>query len=78
MLIHFRGASLGGAAHGELHGHDRQAQHYQADKIDQNEDGSAVLTGDIGEFPDVADTNGTACRQQDEAKTAAQMFSLHF
>ena len=62
---------VGSTAHGELHSHNRQTQQDQAGDVDQNEDGTAVLAGDIGKFPDVADADGTAGTQQDEAQTAS-------
>ena len=45
--------------------------------INEDKSAAAVLTGDIGELPDVANADGAAGTKQDEAQTASQMFSLH-
>jgi len=77
LRIHLQGALLCGAAHGEFHGQHRHTQNQQEDQIDQYEGAAAVLTSHPGKFPDIADADGTACTEQDEAKTAAEVFSLH-
>ena len=77
FLIHQDGALLGCAAHCKFHSHNGQTQQDQACQIDQNKDRTAVLAGDIGEFPDVADADGTAGAEQDEAEAASEMFALH-
>ena len=68
-LISAHRALTGGAAHRKFHSHDGQAQNDQEDQIKQYECAAAALSGDIREFPDVSDADGTACRQQNEAQT---------
>ena len=68
-LISAHRALAGGAAHRKFHSHDGQTQNDQEDQIKQYECAAAVLSGDIREFPDVSDADGTACRQQNEAQT---------
>ena len=75
-LVHIDRAFLCGPSHGKFHDHDRKTQQDQAGNVDQHEDGTAVLTGDVGEFPDIADTDGAAGAEQDEAQTATQMFTI--
>ena len=55
-----------GAAHGQLHGHNRDAHDDQADEIKQHKVSTAVLAGDIGETPDIADADGAAGTDQQE------------
>ena len=77
LLIHFHRALLGCAAHGKFHAHNGQTQQDQTSQINQNENRAAVLTGNIGKFPDVANTDGTSGTEQNKAQTAAKMFALH-
>ena len=42
------GRTLGGAADGELHDHDGQAQNDEEDEIHQDEGRAAVFAGDVG------------------------------
>ncbi len=48
----------------DLGHHDRDADQGDADQVDEHEGPAAVLTGDIGEFPDIAQTDGRAGRRQ--------------
>ena len=64
-----------GAAHGKLHGHDRQPQKQQKQDIKQHEGRAAVLSRKIRELPHVSDADGTARREQDKAQAGAS-FSL--
>ena len=50
----------------------------QADEIEQDEVAAAVLAGDIGEAPDVADADGAARAHQQEAQPGAEGFSFAF
>mgnify|MGYP002511992853 CR=1 FL=1 len=38
---------------------------------------TAILAGDVGEFPHIADADGAAGAEQNETKTASQSFTLH-
>ena len=77
LAEHDRGGFLGGATHGELHGHNGNTQHHQAGDIDQYEDGAAVLAHHPGEFPHIADADGTACGEENEAEAASETITRH-
>ena len=49
----------------------------QADQVEQNKVAAAVLTGNVWEAPDVADADGAACADQQEAQPGAEGFSFH-
>ena len=76
FVIHAHRARLGRSAHGELHGHRRQAEQQQAQHIDQHETAAAILTGHPRELPDVSAADRTAGAEQQEAETAAELFSF--
>ena len=76
LVIHPDRAGLGRSAHGELHGHRRQAEQQQAQHIDKHEATAAVLSGHPRELPDVSAADRTAGAEQQEAKTAAEFFSF--
>ena len=65
-FVGFYRAVVPGAAHGQLHGHNRDAHDDQADEIKQHKVSAAVLAGDIGEAPDIADADGAAGTDQQE------------
>ena len=70
-------ALLAGAADRELHHHDRQAEDDEEEQVDQHERRAAVLSRDVGEPPDVADPDGAARRNQQEAEPRRKFFPLH-
>ena len=49
-----------GAADGQLHRHNGDAHDDKADEVEQDEVPAAVLAGDGGEAPHIADADGTA------------------
>ena len=57
-----RAAFAGCPAHGELHGHDGQAQHDQEKQVNKHERRAAVLAHAVREHPDVAHAHGGADR----------------
>jgi hypothetical protein len=67
--------SLGGPADHDLGHHDRDAHQSNADKIDDDEQPAAVFARDVGELPDVAQTDGRTGRGEDEAQSAAPLRS---
>ena len=69
------GRTLGGAADGELHDHDGQTQNDEEDEIHQDEGRAAVFTGDVGEAPHVAQADGAAGRDEDEAETTGEVLA---
>ena len=66
-LVHIDGAGLGGAAHGKLHHHNGQAQHQQAEDVQQHKAAAAVAPAHPGELPYIAAADGTPGRQHDKA-----------
>lgn len=60
FLVQAGGGCLGGPAHGEFHGHDGQAQDHEKEQVKEQEDAASVGACHVGEFPDVADADGTA------------------
>ena len=71
------GTLAAAAAHCQLHGQDGNAQQQQTDQVKQNEITAAVLTGDVGKAPDVADADGAACAHQQKAQPGTEGFSFH-
>ena len=63
-----RRAAHARASHGELRHHDGQPEDCEEDKIDEHERRPAVHPRDIREAPDIAEPDGTAGRDQDEAQ----------
>ena len=62
----------------ELAHHARYAEQEDAPQIDQDEGRTAVMTGHIGEAPDVAQPHGRTGRGEDDAQPAAEIAScLH-
>ena len=56
-----------GAAHQDLGNHDRDADGGDADQVDENEGAAAVLAGDVGELPDVTQSDcGTGCGEHEQ------------
>ena len=71
-LIGPHGIAVRGAAHGELRDHERQPQQHDAEDVDYKEGAAAVVAGDVGEAPDVAQPHGAARGDQHGAHLAAQ------
>ena len=70
-------AFAAGTAHSKFHGHNGQTQNDQKQQVKQYKGSSAALTCHIRKFPHVANADGTACRQQDEAQPRFQRFTFH-
>ena len=66
-----------GAAHGQLHGQHRQAQHHQHDEVDQHKKSTAVLPHHKGKAPHIADADGAPGTHQQEAQTGLKRFAFH-
>ena len=66
---------LGGASGGELHEENRQADQRERDEVKYDEPTAAVLPGDVGEAPDVAEANRAPGGQENEAQAARQSLS---
>ena len=71
------GRTLGGAADGELHDHDGQAQHQQAEDVEQHKAAAAILPAHPREFPHISAANGAAGGKHNEAKPASKLFTFH-
>ena len=63
------------ASDGKFHHHDRESKQDKEEKIHQDKDCTAVLSADIREAPDVAQTDRTSRSQQDEAQTGRKHFA---
>jgi len=63
-----RSAAHARAADGKLGDHDGQAENGEEDEIDQHERRAAIHSRDVREAPDVAEADGAAGRDQDEAQ----------
>ena len=59
--------ALGAAAERQFGDHDGRADQGDADQVDDEKGAAAVLPGDVGEPPDVAQTDGGADGRQHEA-----------
>ena len=72
VFVRQDGTLFAGAAHGQLHRQHRHAHDEQADQIDEDEKAAAVLAGDIREAPDVADADGAAGADEQEAQSGTE------
>ena len=66
---------LGMTADHQLGNHDRQADDKDTDQIDKDKSTTAVLTGDVGELPDIAEADGTAGSSENEAEARGPLTS---
>ena len=64
------------AAHGELHDQNGNADRQQEADIDEHEQRAAVGSCDIGETPDVPESDGAARGEKKKTDAAAELFSL--
>ena len=78
ILVGQHGAPAARAADRQFHRQHGHAHHEQAEQVEENEVAAAVLAGDVGEAPHVADADGAARAHQQEAQPGAEGFSLHF
>ena len=60
------GIESGPPADGELRQHDGEPHHRDAEQVDEDERPAAVLPGDVGKLPDIAQPDGRAGRGEDE------------
>jgi len=67
------GVALRGAPHRELGEQERQSQHRHAEHVDEQKGAAAVVAGDVGEAPDVAQPHGAARGDEHGAQFAAQL-----
>ena len=65
------------AAHRQLHGENGHAHDQQKQQVKQHEHTAAVGAGNIRELPHIADTDGTAGTDQQEAQSGFKAFSFH-
>ena len=76
-LVSPHGAFLAGAAHGEFHAQNRQAENNQEYDIKKHKRAAPALTGHVRKFPYVSDTDGAARGKQDKSKSGTQLISFH-
>ena len=60
-VIQANRAFLAGSAQRKFHRHNGDTHNHQEYKIEQHERAAAILSRDVREAPNVADTDGTAC-----------------
>ena len=65
----------GGPARRELHEEDRQPDQREREKVERDEPAAAVLSGDVGKAPGVAEADRAPGGQEDEAQSARQFLS---
>jgi hypothetical protein len=68
--------TLGGTPDREFAHHNRHADHENADEIDQNENAAAVFARDVGEFPDISESDRGPGTGEQEADPASPMTSF--
>ena len=66
-----------GPAHRQLHGQHGDAHDDQADEVEEDEVAAAVLAGDVGEAPDIANADGAARTHQQKAQPGPEGFTFH-
>ena len=76
-LIGAHRAFVAGAAHGELHAHDGQAQDDEEEQVEQHERAAAALTCHIGELPHISDADRAAGGKEDEPESRFEFFAFH-
>ena len=65
------------AADGQLHRQHGNAHDEQAQNVKENKIAAAVFARHIGEAPDIADADGAARADEQEAQTGAERFAFH-
>ena len=76
-LIGAHRALVAGTAHGELHGHDGQAQNDEEQQVEQHESAAAALTCHVGELPHISDADRAASGKEDEPESRFEFFAFH-
>lgn len=74
-LVAQHGALAAGTAHRQLHGQNGNPHDDQGDDVEQHEYAAAVDTGDVGEFPHIADADGAAGAYQNESQPGSEIFA---
>ena len=75
-VVSFDRAFLAGTSNRKLHSHNRKSKDSQEDQVKQYECTAAALSGHVRELPDISDSDGAACGNQNESQTGSQFFSL--
>ena len=70
-------AFAAGPAHRQLHGEDGHTHCHQEQQVEQHEHPAAVLPGDIGELPHVADAHRTPRAHQQKAQPGLETIPIH-
>ena len=76
-LIGAHRALVAGTAHGELHGHDGQAQNDEEQQVEQHESAAAALTCHVRELPHISDADRAAGGKEDEPESRFEFFAFH-
>ena len=72
------GALPARAADGQLHRHHGNTHNDEEQQIKEDKIPAAVLSGEIGELPDVSDADGASGAHKNEPDARIEVFSLHF
>ena len=72
------GALPARAADGQLHRHYGNTHNDEEQQIKEDKIAAAVLSGEIGELPDVSDADGASGAHKNEPDARIEVFSLHF
>ena len=65
------------AADSQLHCQYRNAHNEQAQNVEENKIAAAVFARYVGKAPDIADADGAAGADEQEAKTGTEGFAFH-
>ena len=70
--------ALAGASYSKFHYYNRKTKDQEKCQIDQYKGSSTVSSYNVRKSPHIAQTNGTACWDQDEAKSGRKFFTFHW
>ena len=65
------------ASDGKLHRKHRYSHYQKEQQIEEHEHSAAVLTGNVGELPDVSDADSASRAYQDKSQPRFKIFSCH-
>ena len=75
-LVSRHGALLAPAAHGQLHGHHRDAHEHQEGQVKEYKHRAAILAGDVWELPHIPDADGTAGTDQKKSQSRFEIIAF--
>ena len=75
-IVGAEGVAAGFAADRHFADHDRHAEEEDAEQVDKHECAAAVHSGDVGELPDISETDRGTDGRHDEPEVTAPSFSF--